>query len=287
VHPWHPYYYSYGYSIAYLPTWILVVLVLLPVFTREGSFIDAARRHQARLPIGDTQSTSLMQLPGKGILMGFILGMVALLVPFFAYVYDWGAGSSTMMLLSTSWTGSLRFSGDNSFFELTPLPFASILSPTFFIIPLFFVFNLGFAYSVLLYLQSRASKMRTALYGALGVAVPLAFFSVSSMMTGVIPGYTMQYIPLPVQQIVGLLMMLFVKQTRQDERIWDDSEDKMWFDEEGREERRTPDPTPKVTIPVTYLLRSRIRGFRKGSKKRIVVTDPHEAEWAHDEEIWT
>ncbi|UCH04794.1 MAG: hypothetical protein JSW05_01150 [Candidatus Thorarchaeota archaeon] len=170
---------------------------------------------------------------------------------------------------------------------MTPVPFASVYGLTSLLIPIPFVFNLVFGHTVLLYLQSRASKMRTALYGILGVVVPYSMLSFPYLMTGEVTGFIPTFIPLPVLQAVGVLMMVFVDSTLQDERIWDDVDERMWFDEGGRDEERTPDTTPEVTIPVTYLLKSRIRNLWNGSNSRTVTTDPKKAEWAHDEEVWT
>jgi len=294
----YPSIYPYGYSLTFLPTWILIVLVLLPVFAREGSFMDAARRRQGTKPSTDTQTTTISRFPGKGMLMALIVGIVALCVPFCAFADSWTTGQNTVLFLSTSWSGYLGFWSGYSYFEIFPLSYASILMPAFLIAPLefmvgslitplVFLFNLLFGHGVLLYIQSRTSVVRTALYGILSMGVPFAIYSVQFLMPGPVTGFTMQYIPLPVLQALGVLMVLFVEPTRQDDRIWDDAEDRMWFDEGDQDAGRAPEPRPKVTIPVTYLLRSRIRALLSGSNNRVLATDPQKAEWAHDEDIWT
>ncbi|MFX0046377.1 MAG: hypothetical protein ACFE8Z_11060, partial [Candidatus Hermodarchaeota archaeon] len=212
---------------------------------------------------------------------------VALLVPFLAQVDNWSDGQISAFFISTSWSGSVGSWSGFSYLRITPTPFASVFMLTFLIAPILFLFNLAFGHSVLLYLQSRTSIVRTALYGILGMAVPFLLYSVPYLMTGQIPEYATQYIPLPVLQVVCVLMVLFVEPTKLDERIWDDTDDRMWFDEGDSDAQKGPERRPKVTIPLTYMLSSRIRSLWNGSSNRTATTDPQKADWAHDEEIWT
>ncbi|UCH04793.1 MAG: hypothetical protein JSW05_01145 [Candidatus Thorarchaeota archaeon] len=103
-----PSFYPYEYSLSFLPTWILIVLVLLSVFTREGAFIDAARQRQALKSVSDAQVASLPGLLGRGMAMAVTVGMVALFVPFFMLIFGWSAGEQSVMFASTSWFGSFR-----------------------------------------------------------------------------------------------------------------------------------------------------------------------------------
>jgi len=290
--------YLYGNSLLYLPTWILIVLVLLPIFTREGSFIDTARRRESVNSTTGHQRTTISRFIGKGMLMALIVGVVALCVPFRAFAYSWPGGENLMSFLSTSWSGHFGSWNGFSYFEVAPLSYVSILIPTFLIMPLdfmisslitplVFLFNLLFGYSVLLYLQSRTSIVRAALYGILGMGVPFAIHSMQFLMPGAVTDFTMQYIPLPVLQAVGVLLVFFVDPTRQDERIWEDTDDRMWFDQGDQDAGKATERKPKVTIPLTYILTSKIRALLNGSNNRTLTTDPHNADWTQDEEIWT
>ncbi|MFX1416682.1 MAG: hypothetical protein ACFFC0_07705 [Promethearchaeota archaeon] len=280
-------FYAYSYLLASLPAWIIVVLVLLPVFTREGTFIDAARHRQSKKPTTDYQTSSPSRLPGRGTLIASIVGLVALCVPFLARVFSWSGGESQVMFLSTSWSGYLSSWSGFSYFEVIPTPFASIFMISFLITPLLFLFNLLFGHSLLLYLQSRVSIVRTAVYGILGMAIPFALYSVLSVFQGPITNYSSVYIPLPVLQAVGVLIVVFVEPTKQDEHIWDDTDDRMWFDEGDQDAGTATERRPKVTIPLTYLLTSRIRALLNGSSNPTVNTDPQKADWTRDEEIWS
>ncbi|MFW9799848.1 MAG: hypothetical protein ACFFD9_05395, partial [Candidatus Thorarchaeota archaeon] len=85
--------YYYASSVELATIWVLVMLIFLPVFTREGVFLQAARRSQRIGPDGNAQSGTSRWIPNRGLVIGFSIGVVALFVPFLAYTYEWDFGS--------------------------------------------------------------------------------------------------------------------------------------------------------------------------------------------------
>jgi hypothetical protein len=282
-----PGFYPYSFSLVLLPTWVVVVLVLLPVFTREGRFIDVAKRRQSLESASDYQESSISRFPGRGMAMALIVGLVALVGPFFVHSYSWSGGQTTMRFLSTSCNYVLESWSGVAYFEIIPNAFAPIYGLTYLLAPSLLAFNLLFGHNVLLYLQSRASIVRTAIYGILGMGFPFLLYYIQSLMTGPMMDYTSHFLPTPILQALGILMVLFIEPTKQEDRIWEDTDDRMWFDKSDQEAGGAPEHRPKVTIPLTYLLRSRIRAVLNGSNTRVAGGNPQKAEWAHDEEIWS
>ncbi|MFW9800489.1 MAG: hypothetical protein ACFFD9_08635, partial [Candidatus Thorarchaeota archaeon] len=162
-----------------------------------------------------------------------------------------------------------------------PISLSPMYSLFFLIWPLFYIFNLLFGHSVLLYLQSRTSKTRVLLYGTLGAVMPPVVYMLPYMLSpGGLIGMGQSFIPLPFLQALGLFIVFLGKPVGQDERIWDESDDRLWFDDEREES------APVVKIPFSYLLRSRIGVFLNWSSNRIRSIDPHKPEWAREEEVW-
>jgi hypothetical protein len=116
----------YGYSLVFLPTWVIVVLVLLPVFTREGRSIDAARRRQSMESATDNETTSISRFPSKGMLMALVVGLVALVVPFFAHTYSWSGGQSPVTFISMSCSFIFGSWSGFSYLQIAPTPFTPI-----------------------------------------------------------------------------------------------------------------------------------------------------------------
>ncbi|MFQ5832917.1 MAG: hypothetical protein ACE5H4_09460 [Candidatus Thorarchaeota archaeon] len=274
-------------SVEYSTIWVLVVLILLPVFTREGALLQAARHRKDSESERLVQSSSLLNSPSRGLVLGLSIGVVALFFPLFGHTFGPGFGGASFYLVSPSWMGFFSMWSDgmsvNSSFSLAPIPIS--LSPmfgAFFLLwPLLCIFNLLFGHSVLRYLQSRISKTRVFLYGVLGAFVPLVVYMLPYLLSPSAVFFMEQTVfPIPILQVLGLLIMFRESPAARDERIWDVSDDRMWFDEDGEKS------APHVKIPFSYLLRSKISGLRNRSKQGVQDSDPHKAEWAREQDVW-
>ncbi len=279
--------YFYPSSVELATIWVLVVLVFLPVFTREGAFLQAARLSRRSVLDGNAQSNALRRAPGRGRVIGFSIGVFVLFFPFMAYNPGGGFGSSSIYLMSTSWMGTLSIGsriGATSFdFWLTSIPISmsAMYSPFFLIWPFFYVFNFLFGHSVLLYLQSRTSKTRVLLYGTLGAVMPLVVYILPFLFSpGAITSMGQSVIPLPFLQILGLFILFREDPVRQDEHIWDERDDRMWFDDDSKE------MAPRIKVPILYVLKSRINVLLNRSEHRVRAINPHKADWAREEEVW-
>ncbi len=87
-------------------------------------------------------------------------------------------------------------------------------------------------------------------------------------------------IPVPILQVLGLIIVFRESPVEKDERIWKTTDDRMWFDDES--ERLAP----RIKIPISYVLKSRIKVFLNRSEYKVMKADPRKADWAREEEVW-
>jgi len=267
----------YPNSLEFATSWILVVFVLMPVFTREGSVLRLVWS-QSRAPILRLRGIQLRGMPSKGEAIGFLMGICSLLVPFSIDLLLSDAWGPYMDIRGPFWTGTLGFLSEFDYdftrFSLYPAPitinpfsltqfFAGIYT---FLIPRL-AFGILFGHSVLRYLQSRASEKRTLVLAVLSIVVP---FLCSNLMPILFPRYLPQfgrfYIPLPFLQVIGLLMMYRVKIALMGHEVNGDIKDMPELREEEVEADSTLEPTPRVDIPTLYRIKSRIQNLRQEEK---------------------
>ncbi|MFX1417005.1 MAG: hypothetical protein ACFFC0_09340, partial [Promethearchaeota archaeon] len=77
VDPWL----YYPSSLEFVTSWILVIFVFIPFFTREGSTLNFDGAQKVIFPKLD-MGISRGRLPSKGALIGSIIGVCSLLLPF-------------------------------------------------------------------------------------------------------------------------------------------------------------------------------------------------------------
>ncbi|MFX1603942.1 MAG: hypothetical protein ACFFCK_10695, partial [Promethearchaeota archaeon] len=279
----------YPTPIEFTTTWVLVVLVLLPIFTREGSFLQAANPNRNVVSNQAAPSVSIKVLPSRGVVMGWIIGSIALLGPFFGYHSSWyfmRDNRTATTLLSSSLIGAqyswidldMIYSRLNIY--AMSLPLTSMFSLNLMLMPLMVGFNLLFGHSVLRYLQARASKKPVLTFGVLGAVVPFVVFAS--------PYFVLEnpqleashfYIPLPIVQVVGLLMILYAKRMLQDNGTRNEIDERTLPGQEKEKRVETPSSAPHIEIPLLYRLISRFRN-PSGKRTRSVPTkDQGETEW--------
>ncbi|UCH04792.1 MAG: hypothetical protein JSW05_01140, partial [Candidatus Thorarchaeota archaeon] len=115
-------------------------------------------------------------------------------------------------------------------------------------------------HSVLRYLQAKTSTKPVFAYGVMGAVVPFVVFA-SPYLVFENPqiDFNHFYIPLPILQVVGLLMILCAKQIVQDNGTRDEIDKRTLPGQEEEKRVETPSSTPHIEIPLLYRLRSRIR----------------------------
>jgi hypothetical protein len=280
--------------------WVIAVFVVLPVMSRHGSYIDSDRK---AAHFSDTPEISIHEggiRPGRYTILGYLLGIIALCIPNFGYIYGGfspGFSSLTIGMVTPVWTGTYSQYGMGAgSFSLYIMP-----SFTVFMSYLLCIFSIIFAYSILQYIQTHIDRMRVLAYGALSIVVPYAFFSISSPF--------MTVIPFPVLLVLGLPIAFLVKQVPARQTIWEDKAVQMWY-EKGQEitimsnqpsgkQIMRPDAIATVKVPFTYLLISKLRSLRFPNMKSVpenksdaetephkIETDPHKADWAESDDLW-
>jgi hypothetical protein len=295
-----------GYLLQSVVAWVVAVFVVLPIMSRQGSFIDKDRK-AANFSFSDTPEHLIHEggiRPGRYTILSYILGIIALCIPNSAYSYGMfnPFGDSFFGLITPVWIGTFQSGGGYASLYLYILPSFSIV-----LTYLMGIFTLIFAYSILQYLQTHLQRMRVFAYAALSVIAPYAIF----MVTG---GGFMTVIPIPVLLALGLPMIFMLKAISPRQTIWEDKKVKMWYEKDQEitvmgnqpsvRQIMRPEPAATVKVPFSYLIVSKIRGLRSPNAKFAPEPkptpevksaselkpsseiDPHKADWAESEDLW-
>jgi hypothetical protein len=263
----------YPNSVEFMTSWILVLMVFIPFFTMEGSRLDIDWSREAIFPKPD-KGTSTKRLPSKGSVIGFIIGISSLILPFSLDFLTYEPVGAYMDIRGPFWAGTLGFLSefelDFTRFSLYPVPISfNPLSQTQFfanlstmLIPRSF-FGILFGYSVLRHLQSKMTEKLTLLLAVLSIVAPLLTFIMQPLLfPGYLPQYSRFYIPVPLLQALGLFIMYRTRPIPADEYFQDDADSRMESDQERTLLDTTPDPSPQVSIPASYRIRSKLQWFR-------------------------
>jgi hypothetical protein len=272
VDPWL----YYPNSVEFMTSWILVLMVFMPFFTMEGSRLAIDWSREAIFPRPD-RGTSTKPLPSKGSVIGFIVGVSSLLLPFSLDFLTFEPVGTYMDIRGPFWAGTLGFLSefelDFTRFSLYPVPisFNPLTQTQFFanlttmLIPRSF-FGILFGYSVLRHLQSKMTEKRTLLLAGLSIMAPLLTFIMQPFLfPGYLPQYSRFYIPVPLLQVFGLFIMYRARLVPTDEYFQDDTESRMESDQEQTMLHTTPD-SARVSIPASYRIRSKLQWFRGEEK---------------------
>jgi len=285
VDPWL----YYPSSLEFVTSWVLVILVLLPSFTREGARLAVDWSRENVSP-GMDEETSPKRLPNKGATIGFIMGICSLLLPFSTDHLTLENMGNYMDIRGPFWAGTLgflsEFDTDFTRFSLYPVPISfDPLALTQFFARLYMfmiprsVFGILFGYSVLRHLQSKMTEKRILLLAVLSIVGPFSAFVMQPfLLPGYLPQYSRFYIPLPFLQAFGLFIMYRVKPTPLDQRVQDETGSRMESIPEQALVDATPDSEPRVNIPALYRIRSRFQNLRQEEENSDALSNSQPAD---------
>jgi hypothetical protein len=260
-----------GYTIQSVGPWVIAVFVILPVMGRNGSFIDSDKRTAFFSNTPEHLIHDGWIRPGRYEILGNILGVVALCIPTFAFVYNPLRSGGDIGLDSPVWAGF--YSGDMARFELwggVPFVLTYLLGIT----------SIVFAYSILQYLQTQIDRTRVFTFAALSILAPYGFYMVTPPFVIVIP--------VPVLLLVGLPVVFVLKQIPPRQVIWEDKKIRVWYEVDHEREVKGTQPSvllisrsdsnATVKVPFTYRIASKIRSLCSPKTKSNSDTDPSEAD---------
>ena len=146
----------------------------------------------------------------------------------------------------------------------------------FSIIPLsalIYAFHFAFVRDTYKYLRKTITRQRLLSMAVFSSIFPLILSS--GMYVPMLGYYFQMPTPIPLLQIVGLLLIRFHRlNADQVDRIWKDDRSKMWWEKADREQQREEhvESTPErpnrhreeiITVPIAYLFISRIRQLNR------------------------
>jgi hypothetical protein len=91
-------------------------------------------------------------------------------------------------------------------------------------------------------------------------AAMLTLQQLSYIMVMELPfGYYNWILPTPIFPLLGYLFVRMSRALPPYHTLWDEEEHRIWFEEKHREKVRDP----RLKVPISYLIRSRLRKLRK------------------------
>lgn len=286
IDPW----FYYPNPTDFVTSWVLVVLVFLPVFTREGSFISLSQSDDSVQLNAENRSPSRWQLPSRGVATGFVMGVLSLVSPTTADLLLSDLYGTLVHVRSAFWTGTLgilqeldyvftRISFYPAPLSLDPLSFTQFFFGIYVMLLPRSIFAILFGYSVLRYLRSQASGRRTLLLAALSVIGPfVSFVALYFLFPEYLSDFNRFFVPLPLLQIIGLLLMFYITPIQPDEPEPEMTDVALVFDSTSKTQVQAPESGPQVKIPTTYMLKSRVGRLRRLRKKTDSQEDSDAAE---------
>ncbi len=267
--------------------WVIAVFVILPIMSRQGSFIDFDRKAAYFSDMPEQLIHEQGIRPGRYTYLSYVLGIIALSIPGSAYTYNYyspGYTSLTLGLITPVWIGTYSsFGSGYAYFYLYMMP--SIIAFLYYLLT---IFTLIFAYSILQYIQTHIDRMRVISYAALSIIAPYAFFLIASPF--------MMMIPIPLLLVLGFSIVFLQKQIPPRQTIWEDERVKMWYEKDhgmpipghqtSMKQLMRSGPIDTVKVPFSYLIISKMRSFRSQNARSVAETDPTKADWAKTEDPW-
>jgi len=264
-------YYLYS-KILYYPSLVMAVFIVLPLFLRQATIISVPPDlHDYSMR--DIESTPKFNVSREKMLSA-IFWLVICFAPYaIEYdIYSWyGSYMATSFLMDYSMGSSVYYITD-----IVSLSFQGQIAmlPNMPFLALQFAFNFAFVRDIYRYLRKTITQHRLIAMATLGCLFPL-LFAIGTSGLFVFRSYTVLLpIPIPIIQIVGLLMVRYHHpHIIQSDRVWRGDSSAMWWETERRkrEEPIVHQTAPEkpirhgeevITVPLIDLFLSRIRKLK-------------------------
>jgi hypothetical protein len=253
----------FNFTRLYTPILAISFFVILPLLTRESILRRIPLKHRD-LPYVFVKSSVLKGSRRESILTGFLwFGLV--FAPFMVIVLSYGL-SYDFVLWSLFY--QLRVYVGFPWYDISVLDVTVELATNMFnILPVMVLLSairFVFIRDVFRFQTGHITKSRLASVAILGEILPSAVITFSQLVLFA-PGFVPVLLPIPILPLIGFAYVRFSKIVPLEEVLWPDYEHRMWF-EKKREPYVPEHPEESITVPIAYLLLSKVRNRRKNSE---------------------
>ncbi|MHA1925783.1 MAG: hypothetical protein ACW974_07695 [Candidatus Thorarchaeota archaeon] len=246
-----------SWNLLYFGTLVIIVLILLPLFSREA-FLWGEER------VSEERKASRTRIPWsrKYSLMGYAWGLATFLIPLVAIIqlYDFDAFSiryESPLYIFRMNSGGLLYQGVQVNWMMISLDVYQIFGFVNFLIA--GVFHIVFAFHVLRYLRGMTSRKRVIQAGVLSILAPIIYHTVvaSNPIAEEVYAY-----PIPIVLIIGVVATLMIKpnvtRIRTEESEKDDKPHPVIPEDDG-----------SIQVPLFYYFKNKLMDFlRRRSKSK-------------------
>ncbi|MFW9907186.1 MAG: hypothetical protein ACFFEF_01315 [Candidatus Thorarchaeota archaeon] len=252
-------------------TWSCILFLAIPIIVRESKLLEL------HLHKGDPSYPPKRRRPSNYTILGYILGIVASIVPYSLFVFDLTQGHNIALVSNSLIFNQIlerhTFSGpilQNRIIFYTQ-NYVSNLSSS-----LLFPTHICFIVYLLRYFKGRVKRNTVVAIGLSVAFLPSIYNLIQFLFSiGVVN------IPLPFLIFTGFILMKRIPVVKHEISIWDEEPQQKWFEDSRVMEE---EGLVIVKVPLRYLILSKLRGLRANVKSSQIKL---ETEKIHDEEIWS
>jgi len=268
---WDYSFWAFLMRIGQYTTIVIGVFIILPLVQRQAVIIGSPSELHC-YSMSEIEAYPKLNLSREKILSAIFWLVLCFGPMIFVQRSMWGGGGNTFSGLLITYVLSADVHRQTGSLLLSFL----FITNDFSIIPLSAVigaFHFAFVRDTYRYLRKTITRQRLLSMAVFSSIFPLII--PTGTYFPMLGYYFLIPIPFPLLQIVGFILVKYHRpMVDQVDRIWKDDRSKMWWEKDDREQQReehvesTPEKPHRhreelITVPVTYLLISRIRQLHR------------------------
>jgi hypothetical protein len=240
-----------------IPILSIAFFVILPLLNREFIIRQTPEKYHSQSYI--EMSNIFKKQIGRRRFLPLMIWSALLFSPLLSF------GSWNIQLESLLYTITLVLRGPTFMDGLGIEQIIYSIPMTYFMHGSFLIFSLRFIFirDIFRFTEGKVPYFRLISMGILSEIAPAAMLTLQQFATIMVLelpfGFYSWILPTPFFPLLGYLFIRLSKATFPFDTLWDDEEHRMWFEERQREQAMDLG----IKVPISYLIRSRLRRLRK------------------------